>query len=96
MLDALKAAVHIAMTHLCLFPCFAEKECTGERLPLHAIEPGEVSNAEPSAAADDTLGGKPNKAKKQKTKGSYAPQRLHTAVCKHAPHFKASHTAYPC
>ena len=31
---------------------------------------------------------KPGKAKKQKQRGCYAPQRLLTAVCKLAPHFK--------
>lgn len=35
---------------------------------------------------------KPGKAKKQKQKGAYAPQRLLSAVCKVAPHFKVNIT----
>ena len=44
---------------------------------------------EPASGAEDASNEKPGKTKKQKQKGAYSPQRLHTAVCKFAPHFKA-------
>ncbi|KAL0037457.1 hypothetical protein WJX79_008841 [Trebouxia sp. C0005] len=46
------------------------------------------SDAESSHTDDPASGDKPSKAKKQKQKGAYAPQRLLSAVCKVAPHFK--------
>ena len=46
------------------------------------------TNAEPEEAAAAGKGEDKRKAKKQKQKGCYAPQRLLTAVCKVAPHFK--------
>lgn len=47
--------------------------------------------AEPEEGAVGSKGeDKPSKAKKQKQRGCYAPQRLLTAVCKVAPHFKVA------
>ncbi|KAL0036465.1 hypothetical protein WJX77_008836 [Trebouxia sp. C0004] len=46
------------------------------------------SDAESLHTDDPSSGDKPNKANKQKQKGAYAPQRLLSAVCRVAPHFK--------
>ncbi len=46
------------------------------------------ADADSSHTDDPASGDKPSKAKKQKQKGAYAPQRLLSAVCKVAPHFK--------
>ena len=54
------------------------------------------ADAESSYTDDPASGDKPSKAKKQKQKqkGTYAPQRLLSAVCKVAPHFKVPAMCY--
>ena len=49
-----------------------------------------LSDQEQPAADEKGASDKPSKAKKQKQKGVYAPQRLLSAVCKVAPHFKVT------
>ncbi len=72
--------------------CFCTCCCSTDCLLLNKQSNVAYADAESTLADDKTpsASDKPSKVKKQKQKGVYAPQRLLSAVCKVAPHFKVT------